>query len=410
MSPFRKAPVTAECIIVCAALFVVCHAQGWDGTRFRDAQRQWGAAVTLQVVPPNDNPPEAIHRQLQGPFDLWDGEWWRIPLSAWHHADFFHLLFNCCAAWTLGWRLERHWGSWRFALFLLPAITIPLVMEVLFGQTAIGFSGAICAMLGALIVVQKLKPSDTDLPEEAILVMLGLLLIAIPATALEVIQIANVAHISGVVYGWLVASCCCGPRSNWILRTGFVTGHLLVIPALWLATHPINNGKYLWYLADRDHRTPPTKREPLLKQAVEIDPSLTGIWLRLANYRMAEGNPQGAWTVLIEALSLNPADEDLCEAVRRVWRRLPFGSERDIAEAEVRRVFGDRAEEWTRLIRNSRLRSKSSTRIATEQPQDPKDFPLDRPVNLHWQPNPPAHDSPVLDPDQPDSALEGTAL
>ncbi|MBS0201305.1 MAG: rhomboid family intramembrane serine protease [Planctomycetes bacterium] len=410
MSPFRKAPVTAECIIVCTALFVICHAQGWDGTRFRDSQRQWGAALALQVVPLDDNPPEAIHRQLQGPFDLWDGEWWRIPISAFHHGDFLHLLFNSFAAWSLGWRLERRWGSWRYALFLVPAIVIPLMLEVLFGNTAIGFSGATCAMLGALIVDQKVKPRDTDLPDEAILVMLGLLLLAIPATVFDIVQVANVAHVSGVCYGWLAASCCSGPRSNWILRTGFVTSHLLLIPGLWLAIHPMYNGRYLWYLADRDRRISPLEREPLLKTAVKLDPSLTGVWLRLANYRMIEGNPQAAWTVLIEALALNPADEDLCEGVRRVWRRLPFGSERDAAEAEVRRVFGDRAPDWIRLIRNTRLIAKSPPRVSTEQTLDPKLFPLDRSVNLHWKPHHPAHEPPVVDPDRPDSALEGTAL
>jgi membrane associated rhomboid family serine protease len=67
--------------------------------RYGDAQRQWGAAVSLEITS-YDDAPDMVHRQLKGPFDLWAGEWWRMPVSAFHHGDLVHLLLNCSAAWN----------------------------------------------------------------------------------------------------------------------------------------------------------------------------------------------------------------------------------------------------------------------------------------------------------------------
>lgn len=399
------------------ALLVICNARTFEGMRFGDAQRQWGAAMIL-VVPVQDEPPEAIHRQLRGPFDVWSGEWWRIPVSAFHHADTVHLLLNCVAAWILGRRLERRWGSLRFAVFLLPAVLIPMLLELLAGNAAVGFSGAICAMLGALILLQRIDPSDDDLPDESIQFSLGFILLGIPISALDIfqIQIANVAHISGVVYGWMTAWALCGPRARYlVIRGTFFVAHLALIPAVWLVMHPINDGRYLWYLADRDHRIPPVERESLLKQAVQVDPSLTGLWLRLADHRLVEGNLPEAWNLLVEGLSHNPADGDLFEAARRVWRRLPHGPQRDAAESELQRVFGDQAAAWSRQIRTMGLASARPTtgqhQKSLNKPPDPQDFPLDRPIDLQWEPRKIPQESPLpTDPDRPDSAVEGKAL
>ena len=90
MRLLRVAPVTAECLFVCSALFAACLAQSWEGQHFRDVQREWGANTTLQVFAIKGDRREAVDAELNGPFDLWDGQWWRIPISAFHHADIAH--------------------------------------------------------------------------------------------------------------------------------------------------------------------------------------------------------------------------------------------------------------------------------------------------------------------------------
>ena len=415
--PFRTAPVTAECLIVCAALFAICYGQTADGLKFLDAQRQWGAALTLHMIPGNDGPLEPIHRQLQGPFDLWDGEWWRIPVNSFHHVNALHLLVNSLSAWMLGRRLEQRWGSLRYAIFLVPAVLIPILLEFLVGTTAMGFSGVICAMLGALMVLQNVAPREDDIPAESIQFMLGFIVLGIPATALDLLPVGNVAHFSGIVYGWTAAWIFGGPGSRFMMaRLGFVAAHVLLIPGLWLATHPVNSGCYYWYLAvDRTSRIGPFEREPLLRRAIQADPSLTGVWLRLANQRIVEGNLQGAWSLLVDGLSHNPSDSDLFAAVRSTWERMPIGDDRDAAERELRRAFGDQAPLWSRQIRETRRASAGDairrSGKSKEPELDPRDFPLDRPLDLQWEPKQqvPLH-PPIVDPERLDSAAEGTAL
>ena len=447
MSPFRTAPVTAECLVICAALFMICHARSFDpdwlqpaerwveqmepgwrpvihqlrgtisGISFHEAQRQWGAAMNLRD---NSNPYEPqtpIQRQLHGPFDLWDGEWWRIPISAFHHGSLLHLLLNSSAAWVFGKRLERRWGSLRYLLFLGPSVVIPLLAEALCGGMAVGFSGAICAMLGALMVVQASQPGTDDLPEESITISLGCILLGIAATALELYPIANVAHISGVVYGWCAAWVFCRPGPGVmtaILRPLFLAAHLLIIPGMWFVSHPIYNGRYLWYLAERNPSLLPERRESLLKQAVRRDPTLTGVWLRLAEQQFIEGNLEEGWKQLILGLANNPDDKDLMSAARRVWRRLPFGPDRDLAHEEVKRIFGDKAEVWMQQFRETRLagvRHREKQPGADQTPLDPRQFPLDQPVDLDWRPPRQAPSRPrFVDPDRPDSASEGATL
>lgn len=395
-------------------MWVICMSRTFDGIRYADAQQQWGAAVILEFSDHEDSA-NLTHRQLKGPFDIWKGEWWRIPVSAFHHGGVVHLLLNCAAAWILGRRLEQRWGSLRYAIFLGPAILIPMLAEFMTGKAAVGFSGAICAMLGALMILQADDPREDDVEPEIIFMSMAFIVMGIASSYLELspLRIANTAHVSGLVYGWIAAWCVSGSASRYrFARVAFYGAHLLLLPTVWMATHPVQDGRYLWYLADRDSRTPPQGRERLLKMALDVDPSLTAIWLRLADSRLAEKNPQAAWTVILEGLSKNPTDVDLFDAARAVWRRFPQGTERDIAEDELKRVFGDQADAWSRQIRNTRLVAKAtrSPQELKSEPLDPRDFPLNKPIDLEWRPKVMDPRTPVINPDQPDSAGEGATL
>jgi rhomboid protease GluP len=413
LSPLRKAPITAACILTCTFLFVICAASQPKGMKFRDVQRTWGAAVSLQLFNGHHQQREVVMPELFGPFDLWDGQWWRVPVSAFHHANAAHLILNCAAAWILGKRLESRWGSARYALFLIPAVFIPMVAEFAAGNIAIGFSGAICAIFGAVVALQQFQPRDDDFPIEFIQLNVGLLFLGIPLSMLDLVKIANLAHFSGLAYGWLTVWVWFAPiRQATLVRLGFFASHLAVVPALWWTIHPITNGRYLWYMAD--HHVVPTERSSMLRLAVETDPSLTAVWLRLAESSVIEGDLLGAWRILAEALSYNPADRELMKAARRVWNAFAFDSERVTAEEELRRVFGERAADWLRQIRQTILDNGSDDAAinARNDPEpDPKQFPLDQPIDLDWHPKAVTNEPPrPVDPDAADSAAEGTSL
>lgn len=342
-----------------------------------------------------------------GPIDLWTGQWWRIPVSALHHADLAHVLVNCVLAWSVGAWLEQRWGSIRFALFLVPATFVPMLAELATGSVVIGFSGTVCAIFGAVIALQQIEPRPDDFSDESIQLALGLLLLGIPLAALGALDVANTAHVTGIVYGWFTAWVLCGPfPRTTLIRLCFAAAHLILVPVLWLTTHPIGSGRYLWYLAERSPH-----REKLLKVAVDTDPGLGGAWLRLADLRAADGQPLAAWTIVLRGLTFNPTDAGLIEEARRLWLRLKPGQERELAEAELDRVFGKQATPWSDAIRNRRAAPEPAAPVSLEIKLDPKLFPLDRPIELEWEPRAFGNEpGPRHEPERPDSAGEGTVL
>ena len=413
VSPLRIAPITAECLVICTALFVVCMARSFEGMRFGDAQREWGAVTTLQVFVIRGDRREAVDPDLNGPFDLWDGDWWRIPINAFHHADVAHLVLNCLSAWALGSRLERRWGSFRFAVFLLPSLFVPLLAEFVIGHSPVGFSGAICAMFGALIALKQFD-NDDILPDQAVQFGLAFLVLCLWATVLDMIQIANAAHFVGLAYGWFATWAMCGPfRSANAIRVLFVLAHIGLYPLTWYAVQPIGNGRYHWYMADR--HPDPRLRTRTLRFAVHCDPSLSGVWLRLADGELIQGDVLAAWQTLLEGLSHNPTRRELLEAVRRVWRRIPPGIDRMEAELVLQRVFGKRAGDWLIQIKQTALVSPLLESEESDEPSkveaDSRRFPLDQKIDLNWQPDVVKPTAPQpFDPQAPGSAAEGTAL
>ncbi|MFF4416118.1 rhomboid family intramembrane serine protease [Streptosporangium sp. NPDC001559] len=93
---------------------------------------------------------------------VYHGEWWRLLTGAFLHAPLAngsfaitHILFNMWALYVIGPELERRLGSLRFlALYLLSALG-GAVAVYLFGIAAVGASGAIYGMFGALFVVSR---------------------------------------------------------------------------------------------------------------------------------------------------------------------------------------------------------------------------------------------------------------
>src|SRR5687768_5532447 len=108
-------PIT---LLVVGAVIALYVAVRWNITPDHDrdaAFRQWGL---LQI----QHSPE--HPELSGPFDLWAGEWWRVPLGGLHHASWWHLGLVSLAFLYLGGCLEPRLPKAVYGLFLLGAIFV----------------------------------------------------------------------------------------------------------------------------------------------------------------------------------------------------------------------------------------------------------------------------------------------
>ena len=147
----------------------------------------------------------AVQRELMFVPALGAIQPWRFITSAFLHASFLHIALNMLALWMLGQGLEPVLGKARFvALYLLSAFGGSVAVLLLASPYrvdwftgAVGASGAIFGMFGALFVLQK--KADADLRAISILIAVNL------AYGFIVSGVSWQAHVGGLVTGALVA-------------------------------------------------------------------------------------------------------------------------------------------------------------------------------------------------------------
>ncbi|MER5420721.1 rhomboid family intramembrane serine protease [Streptosporangium roseum] len=161
------------------------------------------------------------------------GEWWRLISGAFLHMPLSsgsfaltHILFNMWALYAIGPELERRLGSLRFlALYLLSALGGSVAIY-LFGTVAVGASGAIYGMFGALFVVSKKLGYDAR----------GVLwLIGINAAITFIIpNISWQGHLGGLITGAIVGGILAyaPPKSRNAVQWGGCVAVLVVLVAM----------------------------------------------------------------------------------------------------------------------------------------------------------------------------------
>lgn len=349
-----RSPMTTFMLIVLSTVFAGTEA--WSETEQSfDLRRTWGVVARLTWVNTTADRSEIWFEELYGPFQLWDGEWWRIPLSAFHHNGFSHLFLNSLFLAVYGAILEEHWGSLRYACFLCGALLVSLLTEFLLEHYALGFSGVGCAIFGALCALRPVSPRIAGrLSPEHVAGMLTLLVILWLWTEIGVLSIANVAHLTGLVYGWLAGTVASTSWSRpWLAVVAFAFAHALLIGPYWLAMHPVWNGRYHWYLATRGPGGKPQNPADtdLLRKAVARDPSLSEVWILLGEDAQRQQRSLDGWRDVLRGLQHSPTNPDLLQAARKLWRRLAVTGDRAAAESAVTDAFGARANVWLKQFR-----------------------------------------------------------
>ncbi len=349
----RQAPLTLACVTVCAALFFLTHRPLQTISEKRQALHNWGAIVEMVQGPMVDGSPADPELMIHGPLALWQGQWWRVPICALHHADFWHLLLNSLAAVYFGRLLEPRWGSWRMLWFLPGAVIIPIIPELLAGNYVVGFSGMVTAMFGLVCVLRTCDESlREEFPDEAVQMGGVLLALGVWSTALDLVPVANLAHMTGFCWGALAGWATTEPpHRNWKPRLARSLLGLAMVPAVWLAMHPFWNGNYIWWTALRES-TNAEQRLTRLHRAVRLDPQLIGAWRQLAGESLRRGETMHGWMILLQGLAHNPSNANLLQEAHRVWRIVLFDPGRAAASQAIEDVFGDLASAWMERFRN----------------------------------------------------------
>ena len=127
---------------------------------------------------------------------------WQLVTAMFAHGSLEHLLMNMVSLWWLGTLLERMQGTVRFAIvYFVSGIVGNLVFALFSDGYAVGASGAIFGMLGAVAVLLY-KHRESPVAKamlQGLLVMIAINVVNsfMPGIALE-------AHFGGLLAGALV--------------------------------------------------------------------------------------------------------------------------------------------------------------------------------------------------------------
>jgi membrane associated rhomboid family serine protease len=137
------------------------------------------------------------------------GEWWRLSSSALVHADWPHLLFNMFSLFSFGMLLEHAIGTWRFVLlYVLGGIVASFTSLVVHRDEseyrAVGASGAVCAVIGAVTVMYPDLPLFVlviPAPIPAWVVSAAFIAYSILGSNARTDNIGHDAHLGGLLFG-----------------------------------------------------------------------------------------------------------------------------------------------------------------------------------------------------------------
>lgn len=335
MLGFRRLPVSWILLLVCALL----HGSFIYLSLFPQEQSLDGTHVgSLRHLVRTDHP------EVHGFFQLWEGQWWRLPVSALHHADLLHLCSNAVMFWIFGGMLEPKLGRVRYLFFLLSALMVSLMPEAFVEKQAVGISGLVYAMFGLLLV---LRTQDETIRERFYpsLIVLGFawLFLCIPLTMLEIMPIANGGHLCGIVYGALVGwlSCIVLPRYRLIGWLSVVGLHVVAVVGIATLMAPVWNGRYWGWRAITENRP------EFWLQAVQRDPRMVTGWVAMIDDQRGSGDSTGAWETALQAAQAHRSSTFFDEIIRELFRdEFRSTAEQNKALDSLRTTFGDEADAW----------------------------------------------------------------
>jgi len=423
ITAWKKYPATMLCIMVSIAIHVSLHVYDHyqiEGTKsIQDARWKLGAIVEL-TLPHQSRLIQPGEPVVSGPFDLWVGQWWKLVINGFHHGDLFHLVMNVLSLMFVGALVEPRIGKFKFLIFILLSTVVSILSQILVGDYyVIGISGSICALFGVLIVLRKHDEEVAEIIDERLIklfygfLFLGILINPIAKLMGASVALANVAHFSGLFYGWLAGVWFFKPSGKPLLkRFGFLACHVLLIPAFHFAMHPVRDAHYHWYQSIREHD--PAVKFQHIQRAIEIDPGIPQLWVSLAEQEIRKNDLSAAWNIMLQGLLHNRSYQNGVVICQKIWRNFRTEEQRQQAITSMEQTFGEETLAWQERLKISELMAQSIS-------------PLDKLVELLPEINPqkfrsaqsssqiagpPPNDlaAPPVDPEASGSAAEGISL
>jgi GlpG protein len=180
---------------------------------------------------------------------IWAGELWRPFTTTLLHANPLHAFFNVYWMATFGPAVENRFGSYRTLGLIVLLAYVSMLPEYVISNFdrpidrqvgAFGLSGIMYGLFGLLWVGRRYAPEFYLVcDQQVVMVMIGWLVFCIFATLMNLMPVANIAHVSGLLFGALYGMAIFNRkrRSYWV--TGALIATLIVLTTLFYCPgHP----------------------------------------------------------------------------------------------------------------------------------------------------------------------------
>jgi GlpG protein len=167
--------------------------------------------------------------------DLFQGKPWGLIWGAFVHIDMLHLGFNLYWLWIIGGVFERRLGSGMWLGFVLLAAFVSSGVQFLSGATGIGLSGVVYALFGFEWVARSKYPEFSRVVTDRLAGFFVLWGIAcVPLTYFNVLNVGNLAHLGGLMFGLLVGAMAVFPKHRALPAAGLaLLAAVSVLPLFW---------------------------------------------------------------------------------------------------------------------------------------------------------------------------------
>ncbi len=134
---------------------------------------------------------------------IFEGRFWGLVTSNFVHIEIWHVAFNGYWFWILGRAVEREIG--RIGLILLvifSGFTAAGAELVVADTTGIGLSGVVYGVFGFLWIGSRTRRAFAEvMPRQTVLIFLIWLVACYILTAAKAMNVANAAHVGGLLFG-----------------------------------------------------------------------------------------------------------------------------------------------------------------------------------------------------------------
>jgi membrane associated rhomboid family serine protease len=205
--------------------------------------------------------------------DIWEGAYWAYLTSCFVHGDFLHLYFNLYWLFILGRPFEREYGFAKSVLFFVYMAVVTSGLQFLLTEdTGVGLSGVIYGFFAFMWAVKSLHKSFDQLITSRLAgLFLTWLIACFVLSLVGVWDVGNIAHLTGLIFGWLAGRALVMKKQKRIFLVGTVCAAAGAITPLFWMPGSIDWINFKAYQADVREDYPAA--EKWYSKSIEMDPT-----------------------------------------------------------------------------------------------------------------------------------------